>query len=386
MQSVMFVLACCVCTMTSIVLSKTKAICLFVTLFVLAATAEDAYFTTNPKGKEAFVGEDVQFDWEYDRTDVQEVRFGVIVNGSNKEVAIYVKKKDGKLVINRQDKEVEGIRDRVEIVPNRRASFTIKKVGMEDTGTYYCALIVGEDRNSFISKVKLTVVDLIIDKIASSKRVESWQGRRITVVCAARVPPGITNPKFSWMRIPSNTTVAKEYHDDIRSKSHLTITTYKGQDFEALQCRAETKTTVKFHIVNITKLSSPSPPRNLMAKRSFDKDNARPYILLHWDPPENNGGAAITGYILLYIIKGLPWKDAMRKETEDSEIKNLKLPNGNIYYAVVRAKNKVGTSARSNQIEINLEDDPHLSSINAGTQRHNLESLLLLLSFVAWLM
>ena len=91
-----------------------------------------------------------------------------------------------------------------------------------------------------------------------------------------------------------------------------------------------------------------------MAKRSFDKDNARPYILLHWDPPENNGGAAITGYILLYIIKGLPWKDAMRKETEDSEIKNLKLPNGNIYYAVVRAKNKVGTSARSNQIEINL--------------------------------
>ena len=75
------------------------------------------------------------------------------------------------------------------------------------------------------------------------------------MVCAARVPPGITNPKFSWMRIPSNTTVAKEYHDDIRSKSHLTITTYKGQDFEALQCRAETKATVKFHIVNITKLS-----------------------------------------------------------------------------------------------------------------------------------
>ena len=33
------------------------------------------------------------------------------------------------------------------------------------------------------------------------------------------------------------------------------MTTNKNEDFEALQCRAETISTVKFHIINITKLS-----------------------------------------------------------------------------------------------------------------------------------
>ena len=92
--------------------------------------------------------------------------------------------------------------------------------------------------------------DLLINKVQSTRVAESW------VVCAVKVPESMQqNVMFSWMHIPSNRTVPREFHDDMRSKSFLTITTNKDEDFETLQCKAETKSTVKFHIINITKLS-----------------------------------------------------------------------------------------------------------------------------------
>lgn len=101
----------------------------------------------------------------------------------------------------------------------------------------------------------VSFLDLLIDKLPSSQTAESWQGRKITVVCAVKIPEGDTRATFSWMHIPSNKTIARESHEDTRSKSFLTLTTYEDEDFEALQCRAETKATVKFHVINITKLS-----------------------------------------------------------------------------------------------------------------------------------
>lgn len=96
--------------------------------------------------------------------------------------------------------------------------------------------------------------DLLIDKVSSTKSIESWQGHRLTAVCAVRVTSG-TNAKFSWMYVPSNRVIAREKHDDTWNRSYLMLTTYKDEDFEALQCRAETKRTTKFHVINITKLS-----------------------------------------------------------------------------------------------------------------------------------
>lgn len=98
-------------------------------------------------------------------------------------------------------------------------------------------------------------LDLLIDKSQSTQSTESWEGHKLRVLCAVRVPPGATNAEFSWMHTPSNRTIARKFHDDTRSKSYLTITTYKDEDFEAPQCRAETKATVKFHVINVTKLS-----------------------------------------------------------------------------------------------------------------------------------
>ena len=98
----------------------------------------------------------------------------------------------------------------------------------------------------------------------------------------------------------------------------------------------------------------PTEPRNLKAERIFNKQNARRYIRLHWDPPRNNGGADIEKYFVYYVPKGLPWKSSTIEETKSTEFSDLKLPSGNIYNARVRANNKAGTGPHSNEVEINL--------------------------------
>ncbi|CAH3028831.1 unnamed protein product, partial [Porites evermanni] len=326
---------------------------LFICLFsgqVLVNPEDGVFFITRPKHKEIFVGEDVQFDWEYARTDVQEVSFGVILPDIG-EMTIYSKKKDGGTVFNNAYQAIDWIRDRTEIVSNRRASFKINRVQMKDTGTYYCTLVV--ELVHYISTVRLTVVDLLIDKQLSTQTKETWEGHKITILCAVRLPPGQTGVKFSWMHIPSNRTVSKQFHEELRGKSYLTITTIKDEDFESLQCRAETASTVKFHVIDIIKLNAPSEPRNLKAERSLDNKIQRTYIRLSWDPPADDGGAALN-YIISYKQCGLLGKSPKTLEAETSEFMELFLPGGSSYRVTVKAKNKAGIGPPSNKLVVNL--------------------------------
>ena len=173
----------CVNNMCSFVVSKTKTITLLLAsligesntkLFARAkgtctnfskfyfwskalATSEDAHFTATPKDKEVFLGENVQFDWDYlDNLDVKEVRFGVFDAKTGREDAI-VKKQGGTLQFNNMDKPIEWIRNRVEVVDGRRASFKINQVQMNDSRTFFCVLIIGLGK-SVLNTVKLNVV------------------------------------------------------------------------------------------------------------------------------------------------------------------------------------------------------------------------------------
>ncbi|XP_067046268.1 uncharacterized protein [Acropora muricata] len=350
--------------MGAVVFTKCKAVRLFfASLFVSVAGSYGWVdkFTTKPEDKEVFVGGSVQFDWDYAVTDVRQVRFGLVVDpgGQDIGVAIYIKVRDGTLRFNNMSESVKWIRKRVEVVPNRRASFKINSVQMDDSKTFFC-LLVG-DRLTYGGRddVKLTVLDLLIDDKESTQFVESWQGHNITVVCAVKLPAGERlNVKFSWMHIPSNRTVAKRNHNDERSQSSLTITTYKDEDFEELQCRAETNNTVKYHVINITRLNLPTQPRNLKAWRLFDRVNGLLLIRLSWEPPQSNGGATIEKYIVSYRPNELPWKQSTHLDTEDSLFYDLRLQSGTTYHARVRAKNKAGISPVSNEVEVNLGNFP----------------------------
>ena len=128
---------------------------------MLALSDDQIFFSTKPKHKEAFVGEDVQFDWDYVLKEVVEVRFGVFIKRRDGEdpqnIAIY-KKKNGSSVRNNLEASIEWIRDRVVMVEDRRASFRVNSIEMKDSVPFFCQVYFGADRKSEVDKVKLTVV------------------------------------------------------------------------------------------------------------------------------------------------------------------------------------------------------------------------------------
>lgn len=88
----------------------------------------------------------------------------------------------------------------------------------------------------------------------------------------------------------------------------------------------------------------------------FNRKSAQTFIRLYWDPPVENGGSKVKNYIIQYIASGLPWNSPHTIETEDNEFKKLhvKLRSGGKYSARVRAQNKAGLGAASNEVLINL--------------------------------
>ena len=127
---------------------------------MLAASDDQIFFSTKPKHKEAFVGDNVQFDWDYVLKEVEEVRFGVVLKvlDGSQSIAIYIKKKNGSSLRNNLEESIEWIRDRVMIVDDRRASFRVNRVKMEDSVTFFCQVYYGTEGKSVIDTVELTVV------------------------------------------------------------------------------------------------------------------------------------------------------------------------------------------------------------------------------------
>ena len=123
----------------------------------MVIAADNQVFTSIPKDKEVFVGESIQFDWDYIKNDIDEVRFGVILNTTEVTICKFVLK-DRTTIFNNRNEEIKNYKDRVEVVSDRRASFRIKNVRMSDRGTYFCSLVNTDKLDDFISYVKMTVV------------------------------------------------------------------------------------------------------------------------------------------------------------------------------------------------------------------------------------
>ena len=127
----------------------------------MVIAANNQVFTSIPKDKEVFVGDSIQFDWDYIKNDIDEVRFGVKVNTTEVTICKFVLK-DNTTIFNNKNIEIKNYKDRVEVVSDRRASFSIKKVQMSDRGTYFCSLVDTDEQGIVISSVtslvKMTVV------------------------------------------------------------------------------------------------------------------------------------------------------------------------------------------------------------------------------------
>lgn len=127
----------------------------------MVIAADNQVFTSSPKDKEVFVGESIQFDWDYIKNDTDEVRFGVIVNTTEVTICKFVVK-DRTTIFNNRNTEIKNYKDRVEVVSDRRASFRIKNVRMSDRGAYFCSLVDTDEQGNVMSSVRSLLVKMTV--------------------------------------------------------------------------------------------------------------------------------------------------------------------------------------------------------------------------------
>ena len=108
-------------------------------------------------------------------------------------------------------------------------------------------------------------------------------------------------------------------------------------------------------------LGQPFPPQNLKFERIFEKSTGASSIRLYWEEPNDNGGTPIEVYVVQYKPEGIGWSQVEEEETEKLELLKLDMRVGKIYNVRVLAKNKVGRSKASNEVDIGL-GECHLSS------------------------
>lgn len=106
------------------------------------AISTAAHFITVPKNKEVFVGDSVQFNWDYkdDKAEIISIEFGISDNDRGRKLINILDKSPKSGIVRFQVQIPLEKRERIESVEDTRASFKIKNVKMNDTGYYFCSL------------------------------------------------------------------------------------------------------------------------------------------------------------------------------------------------------------------------------------------------------
>ncbi len=176
-----------------------------------------------------------------------------------------------------------------------------------------------------------------------------------------QVTPGDKTLTISW-KAPANnggstiTGYNVYVNDSLNNAQPVTDTTYTVQNVEngreykvqitAINAQGEgTKTTeVKATPNEPTVINPPSAPKNLRYVTYMDSDNAK----IVWDVPENNGGAAVTGYHVYLNNSATPNNDAAIT-TQDYTITAEK---DTAYVVTAAAENSAGIGTKSSAIKV----------------------------------
>ena len=138
--------------------------------------------------------------------------------------------------------------------------------------------------------------------------------------------------------------------------SVVTVTVGPGTGYEPVSANADAELTVRDNdrtpprppVVGGgggPRTSAPGAPRNLMAVAGIGQ------VVLGWDAPASDGGAAITDYEYR-IDRRNPWISTGATETTHTV---TGLDNGTVYVFQVRAVNRIGRGRASNQTEAKPE-------------------------------
>lgn len=265
-------------------------------------------FTTKPKDADYFVESDATLRWEYSsRKAIQYIKFGILIGDDD--VTIVVKDVDAKEVqFNSlyRPEVTESFIGRVDVVKNEQASFRIKNLTLNDTGRYFFSLDLQNESKISSQYVQVTVVDIITDRQNSTQLVESWIGHKVSLICiVTKASPGLP-VDFDWRWSDNTQVIGKQVYwkgkpDPWKDQSQMTIETNVDRDFEPVTCIAKSRTSTQRFDIGMKQLYKPREPINVTAYDFPSNETECPmYSRLTWEPPEDDGGTPLTGFVVEY--------------------------------------------------------------------------------------
>jgi len=153
---------------------------------------------------------------------------------------------------------------------------------------------------------------------------------------------GYPDPKASWSFNDESLQASNRVRIETtkNSRANLTITKTTRLDSGKYVLTLENECGRDTCTINVKVLDRPSPPRNLKIN-----DITGNSMHLAWKSPEDDGGSAITGYIV--EVKQLDrdmWSDLATTNQRELQFTATGLKLGKLYAYRVSAKNKYGTS------------------------------------------
>ena len=132
-------------------------------------------------------------------------------------------------------------------------------------------------------------------------------------------------------------------------KRYLAFPKYRSDNYQPTQFSF-------YQHINNPKIAKPKPPRNVHANEIYSDS-----CVLHWKPPEDDGGTPITNYIIEVDDKddrGSKWTHYADVSPEEVAKKIDGLKKGHKYKVRVTAVNKMGKSEPTEIAEPFVAKDP----------------------------
>ncbi|XP_070570382.1 muscle M-line assembly protein unc-89-like [Ptychodera flava] len=238
-------------------------------------------------------------------------------------------------------------KQKTKIIPTRKynveytedgvCTLKINDVSVEDIMDYTCKATNKVGQAETTAELELQVAAKITEGPAS---MSVKRGESVPLKCTFI---GIPTPDAFWYRGKSEIETGDRFKVEIAEKlSVLTIRDIQPEDAGDYSFEVENKHAMDQHKLKITVLDKPSPP----GKPDID-DIGRNTLLLSWQPPESDGGSAITAYAIeVRVVSTETWKVlATSHKTTTYEVEGLTADTPYVFR--VRAKNAIGVSEPS---------------------------------------
>ncbi|XP_054718779.1 fasciclin-2-like isoform X2 [Uloborus diversus] len=219
--------------------------------------------------------------------------------------------------------------------------FTIAEATREHDGLYYCT---AENRGAHVERVGHITVEFSPDMSSTPKySVKTWEGNPVNLSCIAEAIPNATiSWSFQEQKIiegDTYTIYGRTAHSNLLVRPNAEGGGRGGQNvYGTYKCQAENPHGTQYTHIELQEARKPTDVRGVQVV----KETATT-MTFNFDPPANDGGLPILGYVVKYHAENEPYEEAVVSDwSEGSPYVLSNLRPSTTYLFQFAARNQAG--------------------------------------------